>query len=94
MVAWVTFNEADVHFTTGAMHEYQSSEGVTRGHCGRCGSGISYRVRRRPGDIDLTLASMDDPGAFTPTVHIWVADKLSWLVICDDLPQYPHTVSA
>jgi hypothetical protein len=93
MVPWVTFNEADVSFIRGPLQEYQSSAGVTRGHCARCGTGISYRIQRRAGDIDLTLASMDDPGAFQPTVHVWVEDKLPWLVICDDLPQYRKTVS-
>jgi hypothetical protein len=92
MVPWVTFNEADVTFTQGQPREYQSSPGVTRGHCARCGTGISYRVQRRAGDIDLTLASMDDPHAFQPTVHIWVSDKLPWLVIPDGLPQYQRTV--
>lgn len=93
MVPWATFHLSDVNFTQGALEDRASSAGVTRGHCPRCGTGISYRHELRPGEIDLTLAGMDDATVFAPTAHIWVEDKLPWIVIGDDLPQYQKTVS-
>jgi hypothetical protein len=72
----------------------ESSAGVTRGHCGKCGTHICYQHAGRTGQLDITLATLDDPEAFTPTVHIWVADKLSWVQISDGLPQYQETVSS
>jgi hypothetical protein len=94
MVPWVTFRSADVTMLGEALAERSSSPGVTRGHCARCGTSISYRHERRQGQIDLTLASMDHPGSFTPVAHIWVEDKLPWLGIDDGLPRYQKTVSA
>lgn len=93
MVAWATFRVQDVQFTRGAPVHHASSPGVVRGHCGRCGASISYRHERRPGDIDLTLVTLDDPSAFRPVAHIWVEDKLPWIGINDGLPQYPKTVT-
>ena len=93
MVPWATFKASDVHITQGHLEERWSSPGVTRGHCARCGTSLSYRHERRPGEIDLTIESMDKPRSFRPTAHIWVEDKLPWIVIGDDLPQYPKTAS-
>ncbi len=93
MVPWATFRKSQVTFTGNTLVRHVSSPGVVRGHCSRCGTSISYCNDRRPDDIDLTLASMDDAAAFRPTAHIWVVDKLPWLVIGDDLPQYRTTVS-
>lgn len=33
-------------------------------------------------------ALFDDRDAFTPTEHIWVSDKIAWVRIGDDLPQF------
>ena len=58
-----------------------------------CGTSLSYRTERRPNNIDLTMASLDDAAAFQPVAHIWVEDKLPWVVIGDDLPRYQKTVT-
>lgn len=67
---------------------YESSAGVVRTFCGCCGSSLTYE-RTAETSIDFTLATLDDPASLTPTCHIWVADQPEWLVISDDLPQYP-----
>jgi hypothetical protein len=92
MVAWATFRSVDVTITSGTMEMRESSPGVTRGHCARCGTHMSYQHVGRPGAVDITLSCLDDPSAFEPTAHIWVADKLPWVVISDGLPQYQETV--
>lgn len=92
MVGWVVFAAGDVRIVRGALKEHASSAGVVRGHCADCGTSISYRTERRQQHIDLTMASLDDPAAFKPVSHVWVEDKLPWVVICDDLPQYQKTV--
>jgi len=73
---------------TGKMSVIASSEHVTRGFCGRCGTTLTYRNSLRAGEIDFTLASLDDPNALPPETHIWVRDKLAWVTIDDGLPQY------
>jgi hypothetical protein len=88
MVAWGTFESATFRITDGSPAEVATSPGVTRGHCRRCGTSLTYQHAGRAGEIDVTLATLDDPGRLRPTMHIWVEDKLPWVKIGDDLPQY------
>jgi len=87
-VAWATFEPSHFELTRGRLAEYASSRPVIRGCCRRCGTTLSYRHRARPQEIDLTLASLDDPGALPPGCHIWVSEKLPWVELADGLPQH------
>jgi hypothetical protein len=88
VVAWATYARDAFAVTKGELHLHQSSPGVTRGICSHCGTSISYQSDNRPGDIDLTLPSLDDPGAPLLRAHIWTEDKQPWLAIDDDLPVF------
>ena len=74
--------------TQGTPVAYASSPGVSRTHCGRCGSPIAYETDRRPDQIDLYAGTLDDPGAVRPTCHVHVAEQLRWLETTDPLPRY------
>jgi hypothetical protein len=93
MVAWATYPKDKVTTVAGSLTLVETSPGVTRGHCARCGTSITYEHVARPGEIDVTLASLGDPADLRPTVHIWVEDKVPWLKIDDGLPQYDKAVS-
>ena len=93
-VTWVSFDCDNLALTSGTITEYRSSPGVRRGHCATCGTTITYWSDKRPGEIDIALASLDETAGIEPAAHIWVEDKVSWLVIDDGLPQYRTTVSA
>ena len=54
---------------------------------------LTYRRDGRPTAIDVTLASLEDPTLLKPECHIWVSDKLPWVVIDDGLPLF-ETVSS
>jgi len=66
---------------------YASSPGVRRGFCSKCGSPMSFETERRPDDIDLYLASLDD-GLSVPIHEHWHwGERVDWLNIVDDLPK-------
>lgn len=92
VVAWATYARDKFSITRGKMHWHNSSPGVTRGICSNCGSSISYENQKRPGEIDLTLNSLDNPGLPIPRAHIWTEDRQPWLCIEDDLPVYPKNI--
>jgi hypothetical protein len=92
VVAWATYCRDTFRITKGKMRWFDSSPGVTRGLCDKCGSSISYENTRRPGEIDLTLNSLDDPTAPTLKAHIWTCDKPAWFSIGDDLPVYDQNI--
>jgi hypothetical protein len=92
VVAWATHSRDSFKVTHGNMHWHQSSPGVTRGICANCGTSITYENENRPGEIDVTLNSLDDPGQPVLRAHIWTEDKQSWLTIDDSLPVYARNI--
>ena len=92
IVAWATYARETFRVSSGELHTYSSSPGVTRGICAACGTSISYEHAARPGEIDLTLNSLDDPSAPVLKAHIWVEDKAPWFEIGDELPVYEKKI--
>jgi hypothetical protein len=90
MVAWGTFGRNAFRVTRGQLSEHRSSAPVLRGFCAACGGALTYQHDARPTEIDVTLASLDAPAGLAPRMHVWVADKLPWLVISDGLPQFAN----
>ncbi|HEY1491297.1 MAG TPA: GFA family protein [Steroidobacteraceae bacterium] len=88
LVPWATFARSQVEITRGALRQYRSSAGVLRGFCGACGSSLTYYNEARADDLDLSLASLDDPRALAPAMHLWVQDRLPWVSIEDGLPRH------
>jgi len=60
---------------------------VTRTHCGRCGSPISYTSVRNT-QVDLYIGTLDDPASLVPEYHAHVAEQLPWFETHDALPRY------
>jgi hypothetical protein len=74
----------------GDTASYASSEALDRVFCKSCGTRLFSR-RRNGTVVGVALAVFDDRHAFAPTEHIWVAEKMRWVKLEDDLPQYPGT---
>ena len=87
-VPWLSIGKKNFQFTGADPAKHNSSDGVMRTFCGRCGTSLTYEQTTED-SIDITIATLDDPGSLTPTCHIWVSDKLPWIKISDGLPAYP-----
>ena len=87
-MAWLTVRTSDLVLSGPAPREYASSAGVMRTFCSVCGTPLSYRNARRPGEIDITVCTLDDPSAVTPLDHIWMQDAPGWDVPADGLPRH------
>jgi hypothetical protein len=72
---------------TGPIGRRNSSPVRVRGFCTVCGTSL-YTERAGAEVIGLTCGSLDTPGDFQPTEHIWASSKQPWLKIDDGLPQY------
>ena len=88
-VGWFTVAEQDLRYLSGSPHEFESSPGVQRAFCPGCGTPLTYRNVRRPGEIDVTLCTLEDPGQLAPVDHIWMQDAPPWDRPADGLPQFP-----
>jgi hypothetical protein len=85
-----TIEAAKFRFTEGAelVAEYESSPGVTRTFCRRCGSPLYGQRDSLPGVLRLRPGSLDTPYDGSAGQHIFVADKADWFAIAGDAPQY------
>lgn len=90
VVAWAMFRESQVDFLQSAPTVYESSPGVRRGFCPRCGTQISFTADFIPGLIDMTIGSLDHPEEMPPTQHAWDSRRLPWMKFADGLPHHPE----
>ena len=81
---------SDFRIVSGAdrITRYQSSPGIVRTFCARCGSTLQWLRESKPDIADIALGVIDgDPGV-RPSCHIFVASKAPWYDITDGLPQH------
>jgi len=90
LVPWGTFARERFRVVRGALAEYRSSPPVLRGFCAGCGTPLTYWNAERPGDLDVALVTLDAAATLAPLAHVWVSQKLPWVVLQDGLPQYPR----
>ena len=65
---------------------YASSPGVKRHFCGGCGTPMAFEGTAFPGELHFYAASLDDPTAFAPRLHVHWDERLPWVCINDGLP--------
>ncbi len=82
---------ADVRVVAGAgrIARYQSSPGIVRTFCSRCGSTLQWMREATPDKVDVALGILDDDPGLRPSMHIFVASKAPWHEITDRLPRHP-----
>ncbi len=88
-VAWLTLPLDQFAFTKSEAASYRSSDHARRAFCPHCGGQLTFWSSTAPGDIDVTLGSLDRPEAFRPSHHIFVSSRLPWLKLREELPEYP-----
>jgi hypothetical protein len=89
-VAWLTLPRAGVRVTRGAPAELRSSPAAVRAFCAACGTPLFFRHDAAPEQVDVTIASLDQPERVRPRDHTWTRSRLAWLRLCDDLPEFPE----
>ena len=87
-MAWASFDASKVLLSDPHLKWFRSSTQVERGSCPVCSATLTYAHDSEPGRVDIAIATLDDPSQLAPEFHIWVSEKLPWIVIADGLPQY------
>ena len=65
---------------------FRSSSAAQRGFCRDCGTPLTFAYKGKP-YLSVTLGSLDDPELVPITGHWGVQSKVSWLKLCDGLPE-------
>ena len=68
---------------------YRSSAKAFRHFCGSCGTPLTWREADNPRLVDVSIGSLDNPGAIAPTMHVWTDSRIAWFESADHLPRYP-----
>jgi len=89
VVAWLTVPIGAFEVTQGALKAYRSSQRAFRRFCGDCGTPLNWVAADAPRYIDVSIASLDTPEAYGPTLHLWAASRIPWFDTADRLPRYP-----
>lgn len=88
-VAWMAVAADDFAIDRGAPKLYRSSADAERYFCGDCGTGLYYiNENVLPGLVDIQIATLDDPAAVAPQIHVQMADALPWEAQLAGLPAF------
>ena len=73
----------------GEITWFESSPGVRRGFCRRCGSSLFWD-NSGAGHVSIAAGTLDQPSGLKQVRHIFVADKADFYEIGDGLEQLPQ----
>lgn len=90
-VAWMTVKRSQLRLLAAEPAEFASSAQVRRGFCPRCGTSLTYSHGSSSDTVDVTVASLDEPGRVAPVDHTWMSDAVAWDRPADGLAQHPRT---
>jgi hypothetical protein len=93
-VSWFVASRSQFKLMSGVLTIHQSSKPVQRGFCRKCGTQLTYVHESAPDTIELTTASLDEPGDFQPAKEIWLSEKLPWAAVNANLKHYSEDVQA
>jgi hypothetical protein len=89
IVAWFTVARDALRIVRGEPAGYASNPAVLRQFCSTCGTQLTWRHDGSPDHVDVSTGSLDAPEQVPPLDHTWTSQRLAWLRINDELPQYP-----
>lgn len=95
VVGWTAYPEGGLKVLQGTPKVYRSSENGRRHFCPNCGTGLFYfNAVNLPGIADIQTATLDDPAAVAPMIHVQTAERLAWMEAAHKLPSFerypPH----
>lgn len=85
---WAGLKKEKFEVTAGQVQICNTSPGVERGFCAKCGTSLTYAAEAGwPGEIAVLAPTLDDPGIAAPAAHVNVEDQLAWVKLDDGLPR-------
>ena len=86
----VTTENFKVTFGKENLSAFESSPGKRRYFCSTCGSPIYSHGEKTKQVVSIRCGTLQGDPIIRPSFHAYVASKAPWVVICDELPQYPE----
>jgi hypothetical protein len=86
-VTWASFAKKDFRFVRGEPRVIEWAERL-RSFCAHCGTSLTFMSGSETDEIDVTVATFDEPERVTPRDHVWVCDRLHWIESIGSLPTH------
>ena len=90
VVTLAGYTADQVTFSGDERKVYESSPGVGRAFCGKCGTPLTWEGDG--GDlgpiIEFHISTFDNPDDLVPTAHAFEPERISWFDVADMLPRY------
>jgi len=84
---WCGLKTENFEVTKGEIKKCETSPGVERGFCGRCGTSLTYVAEEGwPGQVGVLAPTLDDPSVAKPSAHVFVSHQQPWINLDDGLP--------
>jgi hypothetical protein len=86
-VTWGTVAREDFQVTQGELREVIFADRL-RKFAPCCGTQILFQDAADAKSVDVTLASLDEPGSFQLAKALWCEDRLPWVPLNPQVPQF------
>ena len=86
-VNWGTVPTADLILERGTLRKIPHADRV-RSFASCCGTPLFFEESMDAAEVDVAIASLDDPASFPPAKNIWIEDKLPWVQLDPALPSF------
>ena len=77
-VTWCSVPSKAIEIVSGDLRRIQHA-GRFRSFASCCGTPLFIQDEVSSARIDVTVASLDEPGTYPPEAAIWTEDKLPWV---------------
>jgi len=91
VVTLAGFMADQVRFSGEERKVYESSPGVGRAFCGKCGTPLTWEgvSSTRGGSIfEIHISTFDNPDVLVPNGHSFDSERISWFDVADNLPRF------
>ena len=95
MATLAVFKSDQVSFLGDDRKIHNSSPGVGRAFCGKCGSSLTWEtIFRQEGELcAIHISAFDDPKELKPDAHSFYPERISWFEVDDKLPRHESFVA-
>ena len=91
-IAWLTTDAAGFRYLQGIPAVFPSSTHGRREFCPRCGTQLTFHSKAAPDELDVTIASLDDPEDVPPKANSFVESRVPWVPIDSALDRFEGEV--
>jgi hypothetical protein len=89
-VSWGSVAAAELKLTEGSVRKIPHA-GRIRSFANCCGTPMFFEEKPEAAEVDIAIASLDQPQRFPPASNIWTEDRLPWVILDTALPAFAQS---